>query len=167
MRRSLAYGGVLTLLCVAAAAALLLSGCSTLGSLADIRNPRYSIREVRPRIDIALPLSASSIDLDFAIEVDNPNPVGLRLDRMDFNLFINDSRVLDGVSDQRISIPANGVGDVRLRTRIGYDNLRNLWGEIVDVVRGDRARYEIRGNAWYHTPLGQLKLPLTIYSNSR
>ncbi|MFZ2491181.1 MAG: LEA type 2 family protein [Thermoanaerobaculia bacterium] len=167
MKRSLTYGGVLTILCVAAAAALLLSGCSAIQSLADIQNPRYSIRDVRPRIDITLPLSASSIDLEFALEVDNPNPVALRLDRLDFNLFINDSRILDGISDQRIQIPARGIGDVRLRTRIGYDSLRGLFNEIADVIRGNRARYEIRGNAYYDTPVGQVKLPLTVYSNSR
>lgn len=144
---------------------LLLSGCAAVQSALDIENPRYSIREIRPRIDIAIPLSASSIDIDFALEVDNPNRVGLRLDQIDFNLFINDSRILDSISEQNIDIPANGRGDVRLRTRIGYQNIRALWTEIVDVVRGQRARYELRGNAYYKTPVGRLKFPVTVYSS--
>lgn len=163
MKRSLTLGVVLTGLCIVAGVmAFALTGCSSLGL--NIENPRYSIRDIRPRVDIALPLSASSIDLDFAIEVDNPNPVGLRLDQIDFNLFINDSRVLDSTSRQDIRIPANGRGDVYLRTRIGYQNVRSLWNEIVDVVRGNRARYELRGNAYYDTPVGRLKFPVTVYS---
>src|SRR5688572_4555083 len=96
--------------------------------------------------------------------LDNPNSVGLRLDEIDFDLFINDTRILDGISQQRINIPANGRGDMRLRTSIGYDNLRSLWTEIVSAIRGERARYEIRGNAYYDTPIGRLRFPVSVYS---
>ena len=146
------------------ATSLLLSGCAAVRSALNIENPRYSIRDIRPRVDVAIPLSASSIDIDFAIEVDNPNDVGLRLDQIDFNLFINDTRVLDSVSQQGLNIPANGRGDVNLRTRIGYQNIRSLWGEVVDMIRGQRARYELRGNAYYDTPIGRMKFPVTVYS---
>lgn len=164
MKRTLTVGSVLACLSMAAGAALLLSGCAALQNVLDIENPRYSIRDIRPRIDVAIPLSASSIDIDFALEVDNPNKVGLRLDQVDFNLFINDSRVLDSISQQNIDIPANGRGDVLLRTRIGYQNIRSIWNEVVDIVRGQRARYELRGNAYYDTPMGRLKFPVTVYS---
>lgn len=149
---------------MAGVAMILLSGCAAVQSALDIQNPRYAIRDIRPRVDIALPLSASSIDIDFNLEVDNPNRVGLRLDQVDFNLFINDTRVLDSISQQNINIPANGRGDVYLRTRIGYENIRSMWNEIVDIVRGQRARYELRGNAYYQTPVGRLRFPVTVYS---
>ena len=164
MKRNLTLGGALALFCIAAGVSLLLSSCAALRQTLNIENPRYSIRDIRPRIDIALPLSASSIDIDFALEVDNPNSVGLRLDQIDFNLFINNTRVLDSISQQNISIPANGRGDVNLRTRIGYQNIRSLWDEIVGVIRGNRAKYELRGNAYYNTPLGRIKFPVTVYS---
>ena len=168
MKRNLTLGGLLAGLSIAAgAASILLSGCSALKDTLNIQNPRYSLRNVRPRIDIALPLSASSIDIDFDLEVDNPNGVGLRLDQVDFNLFINNNRILDSVSQQNINIPANGRGDVQLRTRIGYQNIRSLWTEIVDVIRGERARYELRGNAHYNTPIGRLSFPVTVYSSTR
>lgn len=168
MKRRLAFGTLLTALCIVASLmAFLSAGCGTLQKALNIENPDYSIRNIRPRVDIALPLSASSIDFDFEIEVDNPNSVAIRLDKLDFNLYINDARILDSVSDQDIRIPANGRGDVYLRTRIGYQQLRSLWTEIVDVVRGERARYEIRGNAYYDTPLGTLKFPVKVYSTGR
>jgi LEA14-like dessication related protein len=165
MRRNLTLGALLTCLSiVAAVASFVLSGCAAARAALNIENPRYAIRNIHPRIDIAIPLSSSSIDVDFAIEVDNPNSVGLRLDQLDFDLFINDTRVIDGVSQQRISIPANGRGDMQLRARIGYQNIRAAWGEILDAIRGERARYEIRGTAHYDTPLGTLRFPVTVYS---
>ena len=145
-------------------ALLLLSGCAAIGQALNIENPRYSIRDIRPRVDIALPLSASSIDIDFNLEVDNPNSVGLSLDQLDFNLFINDTRVLDSVSRERFRIPANGIGNVHLQTEIRYEDVRSLWNEIVDIVRGQRARYELRGTAHYDTPVGRLRFPVTVYS---
>jgi len=164
MKKTLPLGGLLAAICVAATLALLLSGCAALGKALNIENPRYSIRDIRPRVDIALPLSASSIDIDFALEVDNPNSVGLSLNQLDFNLLINDTRVLDSVSREQFRIPANGVGMVNLETRIGYQNIRSLWNEVVDIVRGQRARYELRGTAHYDTPVGRLRFPVTVYS---
>lgn len=168
MKRSLVQAALLTGLCLTLALiTFTLSGCSTVAKALNIENPRYSFRDIRPRVNIALPLSASAIDFDLTVGVENPNSVGLRLDKLDFSLFVNNSRILDSVSDQRINIPANGSGDVFLRARVGYDSIRSLWREVVDVVQGDRARYELRGNAYYNTPLGLMKFPVTVYSNTR
>lgn len=168
VKKNLTYGGLLAAACIALAAmTLILSGCSTLARNLDIVNPSYTIRDIRPRVDIALPLSASSLDFDFTLGVNNPNRVGLRLDRVDFNLFINDSRILDGISDQRVNIPANGYGDVHVRARVGYDSIRSIFREVADLIQGNRARYEIRGNAYYNTPIGTMKFPVTVYSSSR
>jgi LEA14-like dessication related protein len=165
MKRPLPLGVFLAgLSIVAGVAVFLLSGCAAIGSALNIQNPRYSLRDIRPRVDIAIPLSASSIDIDFNLEVDNPNSVGLALSQLDFNLFINDTRVLDSTSREQFRIPANGIGNVQLQTRIGYQNVRNLWNELVDIVRGERARYELRGTAHYDTPVGRLKFPVTVYS---
>jgi hypothetical protein len=163
MKRRLAIGTLLALVSIGAGAMLLLSGCAALSAL-DIQNPRYSFRDIRPRVDIAIPLTASAIDIDFAIDVDNPNRVGLRLDELDFNLLVNGTRILDSVSRQNVRIPANGVGTVHLRTRVGYNSIRSVWSEVADVIRGGRASYEIRGNAHYHTPAGRLTFPVTVYS---
>jgi LEA14-like dessication related protein len=165
-RRTLPLGALLAGLSIASGLAVfLLSGCAAIGSALNIENPRYSIRDIRPRVDIAIPLSASSIDIDFNLEVDNPNSVGLRLDQLDFDLFINDTRVLDSTSRDQFRIPANGIGEVRLQTRIGYQNVRSIWDEVVDIVRGRRARYELRGTAHYDTPVGRLRFPVTVYTN--
>jgi LEA14-like dessication related protein len=143
---------------------VLLSGCDTLRQTLNIENPTYRLRDLRPRVSVAIPFSASTIDLDFTIEVQNPNPVGLRLDRIDFDLLVNDRQITRGFSSERIRVPANGFGDVRIRTRVGYNDLRSLFQEIAEVIQGERARYELRGRAYYDTPIGSLNFPLTVYS---
>ena len=140
-------------------------GCSSLYRNLNIVNPSYSLRDIRPHVAIALPLSASSIDLDFDVGVDNPNSVGLHLNRLDFDVLVNDNPLLTQVSTpQGINIPARGVGQVHLKTRIGYQNIRNIWTQITDLINGNRASYQIRGNAYYDTPIGEMRFPVTVYS---
>jgi LEA14-like dessication related protein len=166
MKRTLVYASLLTGLClVLSAATLALSGCSTIGKALDIVNPSYSIRGIRPHVAFALPLSASSIDLDFDIGVDNPNSVGLNLERIDFDVLVNDNPLLTQVSTpQAVHIPARGLGNVHLKTRVDYQSIRNIWSQVTDVIAGNKARYQIRGNAYYNTPIGQMRFPVTVYS---
>jgi LEA14-like dessication related protein len=157
MKRTIAFVAAVTSLS-------LLAGCSAAQQALNIQNPRYTIRDLRVRPSIAIPLDQSSIDFDFAIAVDNPNTVGLNLNRLDFSIFVNDNRLLDSISNQRISIPARGVGEIRLTSRVPYRNIGNIFREISDVIQGNRARYEVRGNAYYQTPVGELKFPVTVYT---
>jgi len=161
MKRTLIYATLLTALAVIT---LSLSGCRSLVG-GNIVNPSYKLRSVAPHVAIALPLSASAIDLDFTIVVDNPNAIGLRLEWLDFDLAINDTPILTSVrAEQGVHIPAHGLGDVHLRTRIGYNNLKALFRQIADMIEGNRATYAIHGNAYYKTPFGERRFPMTLYS---
>ena len=166
MKRKLFYAAMLTGLCLGlGAATLALSACSSVAQALNIENPRYSIRDIRPRVDIALPLSASSIDFDFILGVDNPNSVGLRLDRVDFDLLVNDQHLLNSTSTQNVQIPSRGFGEVHLRSRVGYDNIRSIFRQVTDVINGNRAQYALRGTAYYDTPVGALRFPVTVSTN--
>lgn len=165
MKRSLKYAMLLTGACFALAVVTFsLSGCSAARAALNIENPHYSLRNLRPRLDIALPLSASSIDFDFTLGVDNPNSVGLRLSGVDFNLLADGYPLLSSTTTQNVSIPARGFGEVRLRSRVDYGTIRNIWREVADMIQGNRARYELRGNAYYDTPIGRMQFPVTVYS---
>ena len=126
----------------------------------NIVNPSYSLRDVQPRVNLGMP---PSIDFQFVVGVDNPNSVALRLDHLDFDLLIDNDVVLNNVrSDQGIHIPARGFGEVNLTTHVTYNNIQSIYDHIVDVVQGNRANYTIRGNAYYDTPVGTLRFPITV-----
>ncbi len=147
---------------VALLSSLLLGACQTLADL-NIQNPAYRLTGVRPRVDIAIPFSASKIDFDLAIDVENPNTVGLRLDRMNFDLLVNGTRVVSGLTNQRIRIPAEGVGRLDLTASVGYNELSSIFREVVGWIQGSRPDYEVRGTAFYDTPIGQMSFPVTVY----
>jgi len=147
------------LLMIGLAVALL--HCNTLANL-HIINPSYSLRSVTPRVNLGIP---PSIDLDFGINVNNPNPVQLRLDYFDFDLLVNNNPILRNIhSVQGLRIPANGDGDVHLATRVTYDSIRAIYNEVLNMIQGNRASYAIQGNAYYDTPVGQLRFPVSVYS---
>ena len=163
MKRTLTLAAFLAGLCVALAVVTLsLSGCSSVGRALNIVNPTYTLRSVQPHVSLALPLQASSIDFDFVLGVDNQNSVGLNLARLDFGVLVNGNRLIDSVSSDRVNIPARGSSDVRLRARVGYQQIPNLWQQIVNVVQGQRANYQVEGNAYFDTPIGQMRFPVSV-----
>lgn len=139
--------------------ALFLTGCT---SVLDIQNPTYSIRDIRPHVSIAIPLRASSIDFNFNLGVDNPNRVSLPVAHLDFDLFANDTHLISAVSRDRVTIPAHGYGEVPVRARVGYTEIRDVWASIVDLITGNRAHYRLTGTAYYDTPLGERSFPVNV-----
>ena len=159
MRRTLLYACFLTALCVVLALLTLsFSGCAALQNL-HIENPSYSIVDVTPHVNLSVP---PSMDFDFTVGVDNPNPVALALDHFDFDVFVNRNQVANGTTFDRVNIPARGTGDVRLRTHVNYKEIKTIFRQIADIVQGNRASYEIRGTAAYDTPVGRMSFPVTV-----
>ena len=162
MKRNLLLAALLAATCVGLSVCLIAtSGCNTLANL-HVINPSYQLRSVNPRLNLGIP---PSIDLDFTVNVNNPNPVALNLNYFDFDLLINNNPILRNVhSVQGFRIPAQGDNDVHLATHVTYDSIRSMYNEVVNMIQGNRASYGIQGNAYYDTPVGQLRFPVNVYS---
>ena len=165
VKKSLTIAFALAGLALVLAATSILSACSTVAQAQNIVNPRYSLQNFRPRLNIAIPPQASTIDFDFDLGVDNPNSVGLRLDRVDFDLLVNNEHLLNSTSTQQVRIPARGFGAVHLTSRVGYQNIKSIFREVVDVIQGNRAQYQVNGTAYYDTPAGAMRFPVTVYTS--
>lgn len=146
-------------LLLSALAVVLVTGCS---ALLDLQEPDYQLRTITTTPRIAIPLRDSAIDFDFLIEVSNPNSIALTLDGLEVDLFLNGEQVTRSVTSQNLRIPANGVADARLRTSLDYDSVRSLFSQIVASVESRQASYELRGKAWFQTPVGRLSFPISV-----
>ncbi len=94
-----------TLLCVIGLSAV--SACTTLSGLE--KAPRVSLVNLKP-VQILL-LEQRYLA---TIRVQNPNPVDLPIRGLDYTISINGSKFADGVSAQRITIPAYGEKTIDL-----------------------------------------------------
>jgi hypothetical protein len=46
-------------------------------------------------------------------------------------------------------------------------NVKAIFREVTDLIQGNRARYEIRGNAEYDTPAGLMTFPVSDVPGQR
>lgn len=112
---------------LAAGALLLLGGCAGLAGLEH--PPRVTLRGIEP-VQVEL-LEQRYLA---TIRVQNPNPVALPIEGLDYAISINGTHFADGVSSQRVTIPA--YGEKTLQVGVTSTLLR-LFHQIRDIGKSD------------------------------
>ncbi len=135
--------------------AFLLSQCQIAQRLA-IANCKYKFLNVYP-----VRVGLTSMDLKLSIQVDNPNPIDVVLDRLGFDLFVNGSMVSSGEIAQPITIPAGGRTVLEPTVKISYIRAGI---SIVKAIKRNQADYEIRGRATYLVGGREFTFPVKILS---
>lgn len=110
---------------------VLLSGCALFEQEMERRQPTASVEGTRISA-----LSFDSVDLEVDVRIDNPNPVGVRLAGLDYDLRLDGERALSGESNARSNIPARDSGTVSVPITLGFQ-------ELYERVSGLRGRNEV------------------------
>jgi LEA14-like dessication related protein len=147
-------GVIRATIAAATAATLLLLGVAGCASLAEVIE-RPSARVVGAELT---ELSFDRAELTFDVEVDNPNPVGVQLAGIDYELLFEEASFLRGRTAEGISIAAGARSVVRIPVGVGYT-------ELIDSVRSlaDRREtdYRLIAGVSVDVPvLGRVRLPL-------
>ena len=134
-----------------------LFGCSTLDAVKDaagIKNPDVSISGMR-----VTGLSLEGAELEFALNVDNPNPVAINLAGFDYALLINGQQFLQGEQRSQVKIPARNANEVKVPVAFKFAELAKLSQGLLDK---DKLNYEIKTDALVDLPvLGVKKFPVS------
>ncbi|POZ62829.1 LEA type 2 family protein [Chromobacterium alticapitis] len=120
---------------VTALLALLLAGCGSLG----LKKPEVSLSNIEPG-------KSTLFEQNFTVtlRIVNPNAIPLQASGLEFDVMVAGEKLGSGVSDQAISIPANGEGLVPLQVHTSLAAwIRQLanWQQLP----GGKMAYEIRG----------------------
>ncbi len=121
---------ILALLIVCSAA-----GCKALQSI--VRSPTVQLEKAA--------LKSSSLfqgDLEFTFNVTNPNPIGVRLDGLTYQLTIEGKKMLEGNQAQGLALPAMGSRSVTVPITVNY---MESFDSLIDFFRKDSLAYEIAG----------------------
>lgn len=102
---------------VATAAVIILAGCTEVTRLLDPTPPTVRVESVSMT---GLSLTQARARLKLAI--DNPNPVGLKVDSVRYALTTGGTRLAEGLAEQGVSLPAQGRGTAEID--IGVDLLK-------------------------------------------
>jgi LEA14-like dessication related protein len=120
--------------------------CSTL----TLKDPQVEVT----RVDVAN-VSAKDMTLNLKLKVDNPNSIPLNLDKVTYALKFAGNAVTEGTVDQKVIVPANGVGEVVIPLKFQYQMLDSLLGALLN--KSATKNYELNGSA----QLGILSIPFS------
>lgn len=138
-------------------AAIFLSACSTIHNLlreANIRKPEVEF------VDSKLTgLSFSSVDFMFNLKVDNPNPLGVKLDGFDYDFLINGASFIKGSQEKELEIKANDENTVQLPLSLGF---MDLYDTFQSLRSKDKSTYQLKCAFSFNIPvLGVVKVPVS------
>ncbi|MEJ2622813.1 MAG: LEA type 2 family protein [Candidatus Thiodiazotropha sp.] len=136
---------------------LLFQGCSNLEQAEQLMTGIKPTGEVK---GVKLSgLDLKGIDLLFDVEVDNPNPVAISLDGLDYNLKLLDRSFLKGRQAMGMSLAADGKSQVKLPVRMEFEQLLKQY---TDLSKRHDVPYQLDLGMGVDVPLlGRLRLPVS------
>ena len=136
--------------------AALVGGCAQmqdLVKLADIQKPVVSFSDAK-----LSSLSFHQADLIFNLKIDNPNPVGIRLEGFDYDLLLNNASFLKGRQDNRVKLDANGRAEIPLPISLTFEDIYNTVKTLKDK---DQIHYALKTGLNFNLPvLGTVRIPV-------
>lgn len=102
------------------------------------------------RLDVK-DLDFEAIDVDFVFDVQNPNPVGVPVDRFAYSLALGGVELLAGDAADGLEVRADGSSEIALPVGLVFEN---VW-DTVEAVRGeDFVDFRLAGNFGFDTSIG-------------
>jgi len=101
-------------------------------------------------------LSWDGADVNFKFKVDNPNPVGINLASLSYDLGLEGKQFLKGTQDEGIELAAAGSSPVSLPVSVKFSDMMDLVGS---ATGKDELGFNLKGDFGIDTPLGRLNVP--------
>lgn len=135
----------------------LLSGCASMeqmGQALEGRKPTAQVAGVR-----LTGLDFEGVNLAFDVKVDNPNPVGISLAGLDYDLKLLGSRFLQGEQQTGMKVAAKGSSQVQVPLRLDF---RQLLSSYEQLKSADQAAYQLDLGMGFDVPvLGRVRVPVS------
>ena len=139
---------------LAAALCLALSGCGLLGHLLT------SLDQYRPRVsvkDVSLAgVSWDAVDVDFILQIDNPNPIEVTFDSFRYALELDGQPFLKGDQNTGVPFKAYGTSEARLPLKLAW---AQVFTAIPAVKKKSKVPFKLSGDLGFQTPLGHVDVP--------
>ncbi len=114
---------------------LVLSGCSVLEQQVEQRSPEARVEGVR-----VSGLNFEQVRLLVDVQVDNPNPVSVRIAGLDYEVRLHGERAFSGESREPSEVPARGSAMVSVPITLTY---RELYEGIAGLRGRDRVDFDV------------------------
>jgi LEA14-like dessication related protein len=142
---------------------LFFPGCALINKRLAIRNCEFRIADAAS-IKYEPFRDPDKLDITLKIDCRNPDKVmEAVLDRLTFNLLVNGQNTTSGTMNKKLNIPPEAVVQFPVNIRLSLSKVQKV---VFDVINSGTATYELRGNAFFSTPIGERSVPVTIAKGS-
>ena len=100
-------------------------------------------------------MGITGVTVDVAFRVRNPNPEPMKVDRFEYELFVNGKRLGRGFESNGFDLP--GFGEETVRSRFDV-NLLGLPGAVKEVLQEDRVKARAKGRFFASGEFGRKEL---------
>ncbi|HEY9899968.1 MAG TPA: LEA type 2 family protein [Pantanalinema sp.] len=141
-----------------------LAGCSGLSDFITerqaITKAEFSFERVElQHMDVPVVTPNAKADLRVILKVKNPNAVTARLDRLDYEVYMEGHQVGAGAMTEDFSVEAGGSKELPLPVAVPYAGLPE---PTLQAILARRAQFRIKGISHVSTPLGRLDYPFEV-----
>lgn len=109
-------------------------------------------------LDVPYLTPDASAHLRVVLKVSNPNATPARLDRLDYEFFLEGSKVGEGAMTDDFSVEAQAARELVLPLSIPYQGLPE---PALKAIQARRAAMTLKGHSRIATPLGNLSYPVS------
>jgi LEA14-like dessication related protein len=125
------------------------------GKVPNIKIPKISIKTLS--IDR---LNLSGIDLNLAIDIQNPNVFGFNINNFNYNISLSGTPFASGQTEKFGEIPKNDTGTIHLPLSVNFGDAVSSLRTV--LMSKSKTLINIRGNADLNTTFGSFNLPFNI-----
>ena len=152
---------------VVAIAAIFLSGCELLTAVIErqaISKDEFSFNRAEfTRVDIPFITPNAKAEFKVVLGVKNPNPVAAVVDKLDYELLLQDQSVSSGALSSNFRVEAGGNQEMVLPFSITYDGLTK---PVLDAFQAREVAVGVKGMSHLSTPVGTLDFPMQVAGRS-
>lgn len=98
-------------------------------------------------------ISFAGADLNITISIDNPNAIGITLNRLEYELFIEDERLIEGIKSDKLQIAARKKSEFTIPVQLHFKGLQD---GIYGILNKDKISYEFKSLITINTPITDL-----------
>lgn len=117
---------------------LLLCSCASFwGSV--LEKPQVELDHIKVK-----DASLKGTTLVFVVSVDNPNKVDLKVDQINYKVFVNEKEITQAKTDKAVNVPAQSKANVEIPLPIEYNK---IFTDLKELMFAESATYKIEGDA--------------------
>ncbi len=127
---------------------VLLAGCDTINSAlvkSVAEKPELSVQGLK-----VTGISLSSVSLLLTLKVQNPNSYKLAISGYDYQIALDDKKILDGSDDKGFSVPAKDSSTVELPLTIGFIQAKEL---LASIGTDNQLKYDVKAKMKLAAPV--------------